>query len=560
MLETRNAKLKQKDIRVFVHYELYDGVPVISKWLTVENHSAAEITINRFSSEILALVEHDSQVEAHKNSKMPQPGSLHVETDMAFSSFDHEAANRHVVHWKQDKEYTTQVNWALKTPCLLVVEPSYGPEQIVAPGKAFESFRTFELAYDSTERERRSLSLRRMYRVIAPWVTENPLMHHLRNARNPQTVRKAIDQAAEVGFEMVIMSFGSGFNIENEDPNYLKTWKDVGDYAESKGIAVGGYSLLSSRNAGDNNVLPPPGIRPTHGRCPCPGSKWGQDYFRKLYQYYEMSGHDILEHDGSYPGDLCTKTDHPGHKGLADSRWNNWRMISNFYRWCREQGIYLNIPDYYYLSGSNKCGMGYREVNWSLPRAQQVIHTRQNIYDGTWHKTPSMGWMFVPLSQYHGGGDAATIEPLDKHRAHYERMLYSNLALGVQACYRGPRIFDTPATKALVKQWVDWFKKYRDILESDLIHGRRADGRDLDWMLHVNAQLKDKGMLVVFNPLPREVTKMLTINLYYSGLTETANISAMGAESTSYKLTRDYTVELPVTVPAHGMSWYLIRE
>ena len=86
--------------------------------------------------------------------------------------------------------------------------------------------------------------------------------------------------------------------------------------------------------------------------------------------------------------------------------------------------------------------MGYREVNWSLPREQQVIHTRQNIYDGTWQKAPSMGWMFVPLTEYQGGGAAATIEPLDQHLDHYQRMLDSNLALGVQACYRGPRLFD----------------------------------------------------------------------------------------------------------------------
>jgi hypothetical protein len=31
--------------------------------------------------------------------------------------------------------------------------------------------------------------------------------------------------------------------------------------------------------------------------------------------------------------------------------------------------------------------MGYRETNWSLPRAQQHIHARQNLYDGTWDKT-----------------------------------------------------------------------------------------------------------------------------------------------------------------------------
>jgi hypothetical protein len=202
--------------------------------------------------------------------------------------------------------------------------------------------------------------------------------------------------------------------------------------------------------------------------------------------------------------------------------------------------------------------MGYRETNWSLPREQQVIHTRQNIYDGTWDKTPSMGWMFVPLAEYHGGGEAATIEPLDEHLDHYERMLFSNLALGVQACYRGPRLYDTDRTRAMVKRWVDWYKQYRDILESDLIHGRRADGRDLDWMLHVNPRLKHKGMIVVFNPTNDPVERTLPVNLYYTGLTETAQVSS-GGEQQEISIARDFTAPIPVAVPANGFAWYVLE-
>jgi hypothetical protein len=202
--------------------------------------------------------------------------------------------------------------------------------------------------------------------------------------------------------------------------------------------------------------------------------------------------------------------------------------------------------------------MGYREVNWSLPRAQQVIHTRQNIYDGTWEKTPSMGWMFVPLTEYHGGGAAATIEPLDEHLDHYERMVTSNLAMGVQACYRGPRLYDTDRTKEMVARWVAWFKEYRDILESDLVHGRRADGRDIDWMLHVNPDLEHKGMLVVFNPLEESVERTISLNLCYTGLTEKALVTEGDAPAKEYALDRDYSIELPVSVPPKGFKWFVI--
>ena len=50
-----------------------------------------------------------------------------------------------------------------------------------------------------------------------------------------------------------------------------------------------------------------------------------------------------------------------------------------------------------------------------------------------------MGWMFVPLTQYHGGGAAATIEPLKDHLPHYGQRLANLFGAGVQACYRGPR-------------------------------------------------------------------------------------------------------------------------
>ena len=135
----------------------------------------------------------------------------------------------------------------------------------------------------------------------------------------------------------------------------------------------------------------------------------------------------------------------------------------------------------------------------------------------------------------------------------------ASAALGVQACYRGPRLFDTERTRAMVKAKVDWFKSHRDILESDLIHGRRADARDLDWMLHVNPKLKEKGMLVVFNPLDEPVTKKLRVNLYYAGLTDSARVRGQGGTAKRYKLARDYSVEISVTVKAQGMNWFVIE-
>lgn len=552
------AGFGKDDITLSVHYELYDGIPVMAKWLTLQNNSDKDVTIDKFTSEIIAAVEYGSAVETRKYN-VPRP-NIHVETDYAFSSFNVDDANHHTVRWLPDPEYSTQVNYLRLTPCLLNVGPEIGPGKTISPGETFRTFRTFVLPYDSYDRERQGMALRRMYRTLAPWTTENPLMMHARFA-DWERVKAAIDQASEVGFEMVILTFGSGFNIEDNSQAYLAKMKEYADYAESKGIEIGGYSLLASRRiGGGHDVVMPPGQQPTFGNSPCIGSEWGQEYFKKLYNFYEKTGFTLLEHDGSYPGDICVSQDHPGHKGLEDSRWEQYETISQFYQWCRSNGIYLNVPDYYYMTGSNKCGMGYREVNWSLPRNQQVIHTRQNIYDGAWQKKPSMGWMFVPLTEYHGGGAAATIEPLKEHLDHYEMMMVSNLGAGVQACYRGPRLYDSDETKTMVKRVVGWYKKHREVLDGDIIHLRRADGQDLDYWLNVNPGGEEKGMLMVYNALKdRDVTKKIKVPLYYTGLTDKADVSMADGVSKKYTLNRDYSIEIEVTVKANSYTWMVIK-
>ena len=548
-----------KGLNVKVHYEIYDVIPLISKWITIENQSDKNVTLNSYTSEVIAAVEGKAEEDELSGWEMP---NFHIETDYG-SAVRGRTDYENVVNWIPDSLYTSQINWELLTPCLLEVRPPLGPELVIETGKNFESFRTWELFYDSYERERKSLTLRRMYRTIAPWVTENPVLMHVVGA-DSTSVKLAVDQCAAVGFEMVIMTFWSGFNMESGDPAYYREIKKYSDYAHSKGIAIGGYSLLASRSISEkDDVVNPktgkPGGFSVFGNSPCLCSEWGSEYFRKLHEINEVSGLDIIEHDGSYPGDVCASTSHPGHRNLYDSQWNQRKVITDFYKWCRSKGIYLNVPDSYYLNGSSKCAMGYREVNWSLPRAQQEIIERQNIFEGTWNKTPSMGWMFVPLTQYHGGGAAATIEPLNKHLEHYNQRLANLFGAGVQACYRGPRLFDTDSTKMVVKKWVDFYKKHRQILDSDIIHLRRPDGGDWDGFLHVNPSGKEKGLLMLYNPLEVEITRTLDIPVYYTGLTSEVNVCEQEGKVKTFPVDRNYKISLTITIPAKGYNYFIFK-
>jgi len=545
-------------VTISVCYEIYEGIPLLVKWLAIHNGGPKSIRLNAFTAEVLAVVEGESLVNEPPHWELP---NLHIESDYAFHGDDPRTADK-TTWWVPDPQYATQVNYVRKTPAMLECRPPRGPDVVIEPGQDFRSFRVFELAHDSTDRERRGLAVRRMYRALAPWATENPILMHVRHA-DPQSVRLAIDQCAEVGFEMVIMTFGSGLNMENTDPAYMDRIKELVDYAHSKGIELGGYSLLASRRISDEHDV----INPQTGRTggaifdnsPCLGSEWGRAYFQRLRTFVEHTGIDIVEHDGSYPGDVCASTTHPGHSGLHDSQWRQWQAITDFYRWCRERGVYLNVPDWYFLTGSNKSAMGYREVNWSLPRERQIILGRQNIYDGTWWKAPSMGWMFVPLTEYHGGGAAATLEPLSEHLDAYEAHLAQNFSSGVQACYRGPRLYDTDATKAVVKKWVDFYKAHRAILDSDIIHVRRPDGRDIDCILHVNPRLKARGLAVIHNPCDHAVTRELRLPLYYTGLKSVATIRERQGQGIQYELDRGYRVTIPLSIPARGMTWLTIE-
>ena len=582
------ARQLQK-IEIDICYEMYDGIPLMAKYIVVSNNSDLPVTLNRFDNEILAFVEAQHTVEAREKlvdpwqksgeSTSPPPfvshtvlsngissgvflPKVHIESEYEFIGMDAHSANE-VVRWEPDPQFQTQVNYERITPCLLksgLVRLDFS----LAPGEKFESPWTFELIHDSFDRERCGLAVRRMYRTIAPWSCENPILMHVSSVR-PDAVKLAVDQCAEVGFEMVILTFGSGFNIEDESGKNIDMISDLVKYANDRGIELGGYSLLASRSVSEKDDVVNPATESRggfarFGNSPCLGSVWGEEYFRKLYAFYEKTGFNMLEHDGSYPGDYCASTEHPGHDGLNDSQYRQWKTITDFYRWCRGRGIYLNVPDWYFLNGSNKTGMGYRETNWSLPRAQQVLHGRQNIFDGTWNKQASMGWMFVPLTQYHGGGAAATMEPLSENLVDYERHLANNFGAGVQACYRGPRLFDAEQTREVVLRYVEFYKRYRDILDSDIIHLRRADGRDIDYFLHVNPLLEEKGLLMIYNPKEVEVTRTLRIPLYYTGLTETALVSKEDEATVgTYRLDRQYTIDLPITVPAGGCTWYVIK-
>jgi hypothetical protein len=554
----RHKDLTGLDVHVW--YALYDAMPVIQKWVTIENKSGKAYKISRVVNEVLALVEEESAVVG-KPEQMKKPQGIYFETNYAFNNAMRYDISDQTTHWKTDSSYTSQVNYYYETPCVLEVYPDKAPGITLNAGEQFTSVKTWELLMDSYDRERRGLAVRKMYRAIAPWTNSNPIFMHL-VSKNDQQVKEAIDQCYATGYEALILSFGSHIDMEDTTVENLRRWKMLADYAHSKKIFIGGYSLFSSRKISEEDDVISPLTGKTggafFGNAPCFGSKWGIAYAAKIKNFYAFTGFDIWENDGPYPGDQCASTTHPGHKGLDDSQWRQMEMQKGLYRWLNARGVYINAPDWYFLDGTHKIAIGYREVNFSLSREQQKIINRQNIFDGTWEKTPSMGWGFVPLTRYQGGGPEAVLEPLSEHLKDYEQLMVQYYGAGVQACYRGPRLYDTEETKALVVRVISWYKKYRDILNSDVIHLRRADGRDWDGIMHANPALSIKGFVLLYNPLKEKISRTIQLPLQYTGLTAKLRVKEKDTRIVT-PVVNNGNLTLSFTIEPESYTWFTLE-
>ena len=124
---------------------------------------------------------------------------------------------------------------------------------------------------------------------------------------------------------------------------------------------------------------------------------------RKVLNFIVKTALDSLETDGPYGGGSCASTNHDYHLGLEDSiYWQNYYQ-GKFYSELKKLNIFINQPDRYFYQGGNKAVLGYDETQFNLPRWQDLTVSRAGMFDDTYHNIPTQGWMFLPLTQYHGG-------------------------------------------------------------------------------------------------------------------------------------------------------------
>ena len=124
-----------------------------------------------------------------------------------------------------------------------------------------------------------------------------------------------------------------------------------------------------------------------------------------------------------------------------------------------------------------------------------------------------------------------------------------------------PRPPDWPSISDAELELMKWLWERGPTTVRALHRGRTEDGREWAYttVQTMLARLEEKGMVLVFNPLERDVTRTLRLDLYYTGIEDTARIAASDRDPVEVQLARDHTVDLEVQVPARGFAWYVIR-
>ena len=64
----------------------------------------------------------------------------------------------------------------------------------------------------------------------------------------------------------------------------------------------------------------------------------------------------------------------------------------------------------------------------------------------------------------------------------------------------------------------------------------------------------------MFNPTDQAITRTIQLPLYYTGLSDVAKIREKENAPVTYKLNRDYTVDIKVTIPARGNTWLVVEK
>ena len=96
-------------------------------------------------------------------------------------------------------------------------------------------------------------------------------------------------------------------------------------------------------------------------------------------------------------------------------------------------------------------------------------------------------------------------------------------------------------------------------MDADIIHVRRADGRDYDAILHVDPLGVEKGLLMIYNPLNVLIHRKIRVDLYYTGLKIKAKVTESSGSARPISLDPAGRAWVEFDIPAMGQKWLVFK-
>eukprot|EP01062_Namystynia_karyoxenos_P010762 TRINITY_DN13830_c0_g1_i2.p1 TRINITY_DN13830_c0_g1~~TRINITY_DN13830_c0_g1_i2.p1 ORF type:complete len:583 (+),score=65.77 TRINITY_DN13830_c0_g1_i2:85-1749(+) len=330
------------NVTVTVHYEMYDGMPVLRKWVSITHGgpaSAPVLELQTLNYELLRAPnfapEQMSVVLQQANNPVPFDEQVRPFRGQSFPGRDYAL-------WFQDPGYDQgndqeiHVTYTYYT-FLVIGYSSYsvvyggptGPGAIVHGGgganSTWASLSVREVLHDGADQERKGLGVRAMHRALAPHLLESPIPFMITDISSSAAMRLAVDQAASTGHELVIVGFGAAgwcgmCFAQLNDPNFRKWFRGEVQYANSKGIEVSAYTLMQHNGWGESVPVAEQTLGRDGRRGPtaCFATDWHFGYRRAALAFMKEVGLTGIETDGQYESIPCADTngDHR-HNGIA---------------------------------------------------------------------------------------------------------------------------------------------------------------------------------------------------------------------------------------------------
>ncbi|HML74339.1 MAG TPA: hypothetical protein PKB02_07555 [Anaerohalosphaeraceae bacterium] len=554
-------------ITVRLFYEWPVDVPVLIKWISIENQSGTAIHLD------------EMQIEAftpETDGKM----SLMLENDYVRDGMKVNG-QRTRSPWIEKQSFYIHDLLNIKAEATTFSYPAE-LDQWILQGESFQSFKVYEFLAPTENEELRGIAFRRATRKLFPWTCVRHLHCALPSARKVEEYYRGIESAADAGYEAVLLChwwldknltsplFTNYSDYILRPELFPNGWEDVRkltDFAHKKGLKIYFYSIYvntwrSKENAPqvqNNNdwllIWGKDDKSARWGDTLDPGTDWGLYVNRKLEEAVVKGGFDAWHLDGPYYGDICV-AENRGYKPGGPNQYLGWERQKQFYERMKTLGYHGEAAQGFcaYPHGMSRITTtGYEEGDFGrLGMWGQILATRKGAYTFTKVYRQEQAVTFVPVVPWSPNPDAPSMEPMEKNAEFYDAYLAYCFGYGFGGRIFQRVAFEGPKSEAAVRRWLGFWKKHYDYFSKGyLLHLREPDGEHIDAIAHyLNENNTHKLLVVVYNPLQIEQIDKLELPLSVIPDTIWEAVSEKGEKQT---VSGKY---LEVTVPAGNATWY----